>query len=153
MSYLSGRSDGDHKAWHGGAGEVDSPPLSQEDHPLAAGPDDVVHLAPHLLPGEVGRLEAEHVDLGVAVAHVTDYTTVLHLVHVVSGHDVLVSGGGDHDVHLLHHLRQLHNLEAVHAGLQGADGVDLGDEDHAPHRLEALRAALAHLTVPADHDL
>ena len=104
--YLSGRSDGDHEAGHGGAGEVDSPPLSQEDHPLAAGPDDVVHLAPHLLPGEVSRLETEHVYLCVAVAHVTDDTTILHLVHVVPGHNVLIAGGRDHDIHLLHNLSE-----------------------------------------------
>lgn len=60
----------------------------------------MIHLAPHLLPGQVLGLEAKDVDLCVGVAHVTDDAAVLHLVHVVAGHNVLVPGGGDHDVDL-----------------------------------------------------
>jgi hypothetical protein len=45
------------------------------------------------------------------------------------------------------------NLEPIHASLEGADGVDLGDESDAAHRLQTLGAALAHLPVSTNDSL
>jgi hypothetical protein len=42
------------------------------------------------------------------------------------------------------------DLEAFHRGLQGVDGVDLGDDDAGAKALERKRAALADVAVAAD---
>ena len=76
--------------------------------------------------GEV--LQLVYLDLIVKVADVADDGLILHLAHVVDGDDVAIAGGGDEDVALLHSLLHRGDLEAFHSGLQGADGVDLGNE-------------------------
>ena len=42
--YLSSSSDGDDKAGHRGAGQVDPPALSQQHHTLTTRPDHVIYL-------------------------------------------------------------------------------------------------------------
>jgi len=41
---LSASGDADDEAGHAGAAQVDPPSLGQEDHALAVGPNDVIHL-------------------------------------------------------------------------------------------------------------
>ena len=41
---LCARGDGDDERGDGGAAQVHPPALGQQDHALAVGPDDVVHL-------------------------------------------------------------------------------------------------------------
>ena len=113
----------------------------------------MIHLGTDLLPHQLLCLQAQHVNLRVAVAHVAHNAAVFHLVHVVARDHVLVTGGGDDDVNLLHNLGELHHLEAIHAGLQGTDGVDLSDEHDAAHVLQRLAAAFANLPVAADNNL
>merc|ERR1719234_799421 len=146
-------SDGHNKARDGRAGEIDPPTLSKKHHALATRPDDVVHLGSDFLPDQLLRLEAEHVDLGVAVAHVADNAPVLHLVHVVPGHHVLVAGCRDYDVNALDNLCQLHNLKTIHASLKRTDRVNLSDIDHAPKVFQGLAATLSNLTIPCHKNL
>ena len=56
--------------------------------------------------------------LSVRVSHVADDAAVLHLVHVFSGDDILVAGGGDNNVHLADHFTKLHRPHTVHAARQ-----------------------------------
>ena len=42
------------------------------------------------------------------------------------------------------------DLEALHRGLQGVDGVDLGDDDPGAEAAQRVRAALADVAVAAD---
>eukprot|EP00951_Prasinocladus_malaysianus_P036621 scaffold387188_cov48-Prasinocladus_malaysianus.AAC.1 len=69
-----------------------------------------------------------HVDFVVEVADVADDGVVLHLGHVLGHDDVFVAGGGDEDVGVGYALVEGDDLVAVHAGLEGTDGIDLGDE-------------------------
>ena len=94
------------------------------------------------------------------MADVADDGVVLHLVHVLAGDDVDVAGRGDEDVAELAGVVHRHDLEAFHAGLQGADRIDLGDEDRGAGAAEGLGATLAHVAVAAhdrllagDHDV
>ena len=116
---------------------------------LPFGPDHVIDLRLDLFPLQV-LLEAGDLDLAVEVADVADDGVVLHLVHVLAGDDVDVAGGGDEDVAELAGVVHGHDLEAFHARLQGADGIDLGDEDRGAGAAEGLGAALADVAVAAD---
>ena len=67
-------------------------------------PDDVINLGSDLFPDQLLGLQAQHVNLSVAVAHVADNAAVLHLVHVVTGHHVLVPSCRDHYINTLDYL-------------------------------------------------
>ena len=109
---------------------------------------------PHLVDTSAEEKKStHHVDLRVGVAHVADDGARLHLVHVLARHHVLVAGGRDEQVDVADDLAEFEDAESVHAGLQRADGVDLGDVDDGAERLQRLTAALAHLAVAAHHHL
>ena len=72
------------------------------------------------------------------------------LRHVAGEDDVLVAGGGDEDVGGVDDGFEGVDLEARHRGLEGADRVDLGDDDPGALTGERLGAALADVAVAAD---
>ncbi len=98
--------------------------------------------------GELG--EPGHVDLVVEVADVGDDRLVLHPLHVLGGDDVEAAGGGDEDVGLVDDAVHRGDLVAVHRGLEGADRVDLGDDDAGALTAERVGAALADVAVAGD---
>src|SRR5262249_44087906 len=125
--------------------------LGQDDDALAVRPDDVIDLRLDLFPLQVA--EGGDLDLAVEVTDVADDGVVLHLVHVVAGGDIDAAGGGDEDVAELAGVLHGDDLVTFHAGLQGADRVDLGDEDGGAGAAEGLGAALADVAVAAHHGL
>ena len=60
---------------------------------------------------------------------------------------------GDEDVAELAGVVHGHDLVAFHAGLQGADRIDLGDEDGGSGAAERLGTTLADVAVAAHHGL
>src|SRR5690606_6045112 len=65
----------------------------------------------------------------VEVADVADDGAILHLPHVIDGDDVLVAGRGDVDIGAGERVLDGRDLVAFHRSLEGADRVDLGDDD------------------------
>ena len=65
--------------------------------------------------------------------------------------DIEVAGRRDEDVRVLDDVLERADLVAFHRRLQGADRIDLGDDDPAALPAQRLRAALAHFAV-AEHD-
>ncbi len=65
--------------------------------------------------------------------------------------DALAAGGGDEDVGLLASLLHGGDLQTLHRGLQGVDGVDLGDDDASTEGAESLSAALADISVASNN--
>ena len=96
-------------------------------------------------------VEAVHLDFVVEVADVADDGLVLHLPHVLQRDDVAVAGAGDVDIAAAQGVLDGGDLEAFHGGLQGVDGVDLGDHDARAHAAQRMRRALAHVAVAAHH--
>ncbi len=148
--HLVGEAVGHHEARVArAAAQVHQPALGEQDDLLAVGEDDMVDLRLDLVP--LVLLEGGHVDLVVEVPDVAHDGLVLHGLHVLVGDDLVVAGGGDEDVRLVRGVVHGHHAEALHRGLQRADGVDLGDPDLGAEALEALRGALADVTVAGDH--
>ena len=95
--HLVGERGAHHEArMAGGVAEIDEPALGEEQHALAVGELDHVHLRLDVVPLVVP--ERRDLDLVVEVADVADDRHVLHGAHVLDGDDVLVAGGGDEDV-------------------------------------------------------
>ena len=90
----------------------------------------------------LGVVQAVHLDLVVEMADVTDDGLVFHLQHVLERDDVAVAGGGDVDVAAAERVFDRGDFEAFHRGLQGVDGIDLGDDDARAEAAERMRASL-----------
>ena len=98
----------------------------------------------------LGVVQAVHLDLVVEVADVADDGLVLHLRHVLERDDVAVAGGGDVDVAVAERVLDGRDFETFHRGLQGVDGINLGDDDARAEAAQRMRAAFADVAVTAD---
>merc|ERR1719398_143487 len=95
---------------------------------------DVVHLDARK------RVKPGHVDLVIEVSNVAHDGVVLHLLHVLDGDDVEVTGRRHEDVDLPNHLLDGRHLVALHASLKSVDRVDLRHH-HAAARSTLFRRA------------
>src|SRR6185503_14890718 len=134
------------------ATEIHQTTLGQNHHAVAIGEHPLVILRLDVdLLDALPLAQASHVDLVVEVTDVGDDRLVLHLRHVLGGHDVEDAGRGDEDVGRGHHV--LHRLHFVplHCRLQRADRIDLGDNHAAALTAQRFRAPLAHFTEAEHH--
>mmetsp|Transcript_11650 Transcript_11650/g.24377 ORF Transcript_11650/g.24377 Transcript_11650/m.24377 type:complete len:477 (-) Transcript_11650:1-1431(-) len=149
---LVGEGAGHHeRGMAGSAAQVEETALSQDDDAMAVGELPAVDLGLDLDALDAGvRLEASHVDLVIEVTNVANDGVVLHLGHHVNHDDVLVTGGGDEDVPGGEDVLNGAHLVAVHAGLEGADGVDLGHDGAGTSSLHGHGGTLADVTEATD---
>ena len=131
--------------------EVDEAALGEEDDVAAGRHLEAVDLGLDVLDGLGSLLDPRDVDLNVEVADVADDGVVGHGLEVFADDDVAAAGGGDEDLADGSGLVHRDDLEATHCGLEGVDGVDLGDEHAGAHPVERLRATLADV-AEARHD-
>src|SRR5207248_225368 len=97
-------------------------------------------------------LEPGDVDLDVEVADVADDGVVLHLLNVLGADNVAAAGGRDEDRALRGGFFHGGNFKAFHRGLQGVDGVDLGDDHAGAVTAHAVSAAFADIAIAGDDD-
>jgi len=69
---------------------------------------------------------------------------------VLGGENVSATGGGDEDLTDGGGLLHGGDLETSHGGLEGVDGVDLGDDDTSTHASKGGGAALTDITVTSN---
>jgi len=98
-------------------------------------------------------LEASHVDLVVEVTDVSDDGVVLHLAHVVSHDDTLVTSGGDEHISDRDDSLELDDFVSFHACLKSTHGVDFSDIDSTSGSLESAGTAFSDITVSTDDSL
>lgn len=134
----------------GSASKVDETALGKEDDVAAGGHGEAVNLGLDVGVLDGSLLEPGDVNLDVEVSDVADDGVLLHDGEVLAGDDVTVSGGGDEDVGLGGSLLHGGDLVAGHGGLEGVDGVNLGDDDARSVRAEGLGASLSDVSETGD---
>lgn len=135
----------------GGTSKVEEASLGQDDDSVSVGEDEPVALGLDVLALDSGpAVESGHVHLVVEVTDVADDGIVLHPCHVGGHDDVLVASGGDEDVAIGDDVLNGSNLVTLHARLEGADGVNLGDNHTGTGGLHGGGAALADVSVSGD---
>src|SRR5690606_5116561 len=135
----------------GGVAEVHEATLGEHEHTAAGGHSPLVHLwldLDRLRAGEL--LQPCHVDLVIEVSDIGDDRLMLHAEQVLDGDDVLVARSRDEDVDVAEYALDAGDLVTVHGGLEGVDGVDLGDDDACALPAQRLRGALSDIPVPGD---
>jgi len=132
----------------GGTAQVHQAAFGQQQDAVAAGEHDVIHLGLDVVPFVL--LQGSHVDLIVEVADVAHDRLILHLDQMLVADHLEVAGGGDEDVHILHHVVEAHDAVALHRRLQGADRIDLGDHHGGAEAPQRLGRTLAHIAVAHD---
>ena len=90
-------------------------------------------------------------DFVVEVANVTDNGVVFHFAHVINGDDVFVAGGGTENVRTRGGVFHGDDFVAFHGGLEGANGVDFGDEHAATGFPKGFGRTFTDVAVTADH--
>jgi hypothetical protein len=100
-----------------------------------------------------GLLETVHINFVIEVTNVSDDSVVLHLVHVFSHEDTLVTSGSDEDIAEAEKISQRQDGETFHAGLKGTDGVNLGNVNDATVGTHGGGATLTDISVSADNGL
>ena len=134
-----------------GTPQVEETTFGQDDDAVAVGEDESVALRLDVLATNAGHChEPSHINFVIEMPNVPHDGVVLHFSHVRGHDDVLVTSGGDEDVGSGDNVFQGGNLVALHAGLQGANGVNLGDDDTGTAGLHGGGAPLADITVPGN---
>ena len=135
----------------GGAAEVHEAAFRQHVNAVAAGESIFVHLRfdGQLLHAFRG-VQTVNLDLVVEVADVADDGLVFHLRHVFEGDDVAIAGGGDVEIGGAEGVFDGCDFKAFHRGLQGVNGVNLGDDDARAEAAERMRGAFADIAVTTD---
>lgn len=93
------------------------------------------------------------INLVIEVTDVTNDGVVLHLGHVGSHDNVLVTGSGDKDIGSVDDGLESLDLVTLHAGLKSADWVNLSDDDTAAGSLHGSSTTLTNITESTNDDL
>ena len=144
------RAGHDERRVAGGTAEVDKTTLGEEDDVASALHQEAVNLG--LDVGHAGSvsLEPGNVDLAIEMADVAHDSIVGHGLEVLANDDVTAAGGGDEDLAARSSLLHGDDLVTGHGGLEGVNGVDLGDQDTGTHAVEGHGAALTNITETGD---
>lgn len=98
-------------------------------------------------------LKTFNVDFVVEMTDVANNRVILHLSHVMSHNDVLVSSSSHVNVSSVNDRFNALDLESFHAGLKSADWINFADDDARAASFHGSSAALTDITVAADYDL
>jgi hypothetical protein len=105
----------------------------------------------NLLDSWVG-FKSLHVDLVVEMTKISNDGVVLHLGHLVLHDDTLVACGSHENITGGDHTVELLDGEAFHGSLEGADWIDLGDDNSGTACLHGLSATFADVTETGNDD-
>ena len=146
------RARHDERGVTSGATQVHQTSTSKEDDGLAVLEGELVNLRLDLLVLDGGIvLKTSDINLVIEVTDVANNGVVAHLLHVSDGDDVLVTGGGDVDISTVEGVLEGVDLISGHGGLEGTDGIDLGDDDTSTLTTERVSTTLGDITETADN--
>ena len=129
-----------------GTAQVEQTTFGQDDDAVSV--REFVSVALRLDVHALGDgFQTSHVNFVVKVTNVTDDGVVLHVLHVRSHDDILVTGGSDEDVTLTDDVFERGDLVAFHRRLQRANRIDFRDNDTTARRLQRSGGTLADVTV------
>ena len=93
-----------------------------------------------------------HIDLDIEVTGVGQKRVVLHALEVIQRNNVTTACGGDEIIAEMYCVVHLQNLKTVQIGLDGLDGVNLGDNDTSAHTTSAHGDAFAAVAIAGYDD-
>lgn len=173
----------DERGMAGSTAKVDETSLGQQDDVAAVLHQEAVNLGLDVLHrGSVG-LQPGNVNLDIEVTNVweacqlraftyserrsgydveltADNGIVGHGLKVLASQDVTATSGGDKDLTNLGGLLHGGDLVTSHGGLEGVDGINLGNNDTGTHAVQGHGTALADITetghngdLASNHDI
>mmetsp|Transcript_9920 Transcript_9920/g.15933 ORF Transcript_9920/g.15933 Transcript_9920/m.15933 type:complete len:371 (+) Transcript_9920:186-1298(+) len=98
-------------------------------------------------------LKSSHVNFVVKVTNISNNSIVLHLRHVVSHKNSLVTSRRDEDISGAKNIIKSAHSETFHARLEGTDGIDLCHVNHTSVGTHGGGASLTNISVSADDSL
>lgn len=120
---------------------------------MSIGEEPLVDLWFYVDSGDVGPFpESIVIDFVIEMTDVSYDGIVLHLSHMLSHDDALVTSGGDEHISVLQHCLQSDDGESFHTGLQSTDRVNFSDEHSRSASLHCLSTSFSDITEATDHD-
>lgn len=138
----------------GGATQVHESSFGQNENALSA---LELPSSDHILDdlfldsGNLGK--TSHVDFIIEMSNIAHNGVVLHLLHIGSHDDILVTSGSDKNINFTNNLFLGDDSEAFHAGLQGADGVAFSNIDNGVLSPHGGGTAFSDISVSEDEGL
>ena len=113
----------------GCATQVYQSSIGQKNYTVSVLKEVTVYLRLYVLALDARYLlEFVHLNLAVKVADVADDSLIRHGFHMLGGYDIYVTCCGHKDISKGSCLLHCYNLVSLHCSLQGADGVNLGNQ-------------------------
>jgi hypothetical protein len=135
-----------------GTSQVKKTSLSKDNDSLSVRELEFVNLG--LDVDSLGGLhESIHVNFVIKVTNVSNNSVVLHLGHVFTHENTLVTSGGDENIGVSNNILKGGDGVTFHAGLERTDGVDLGDVDNTSVGTHGGGTSLTDISVSADDGL
>ncbi|KAF1770050.1 hypothetical protein GCK72_001867 [Caenorhabditis remanei] len=100
--------------------------------------------------GGVG-VEPLDVNLAIEVSNIADDGVIWKKLEVLSGDNILASGGGDNDIGLWSSLLEGGNFVSFHGGLKSIDWIDFGDDNTRTESLERGGRSLSDVSVSSNN--
>jgi hypothetical protein len=138
----------------GGAPKVEKSTLSEHDDSMTVWELESINLWLDLgLLDTWVSLESSHIDFVIKMTNVSNDGVILHLSHMVSHDDSLISSRGNEDISRGNNALEFLDLETLHAGLESADWVALSDNNSSSAGFHGSGASLSDITVTKDDAL
>jgi len=136
------------------APEIEETTLSKDDDTMAIGEFVAIDLVLDVFSLDTGVfIKTIHINLVVEMTDVTNDSVVLHLGHVVSHNDALVTSAGDVNIGSLEDRFESLDLVTFHAGLESTDRIAFGDNNTCTTSFHSLGTSLTNITKSANDDL
>ena len=146
------RARHDERRVAGGTSQVKKTSLSKNDNTASVLEDETINLG--LDVDTLGDLhQTSHINFVIEVTNVSNNGVVLHLAHVVSHEDSLVTSGGDENISSLNNILKSADGESLHTGLKSTDGVNLSDVNDTSIGTHGGGTSLTNISVSADNGL
>ena len=92
-------------------------------------------------------IERIHTDLIIEVTDITNDRLVLHLRHVVSGNNAIVTSGGDVDIAPAECVLEGQYAVAFHRSLQCTNRINFSHDNLCAHALKCSSTAFTHIAI------
>ena len=146
---------GHNERWmSGGATEIEESTLGKDDDTVTIWECVSINLWLNLLMLDAWvLLESSHINFIIKVTNVSNDGIVLHLGHMVSHDNSLISSGSDEDIGGRNNTLDFLDLESLHAGLESANWIALRDNNSGSAGFHGGGASFSDITVSEDHNL
>mmetsp|Transcript_20887 Transcript_20887/g.23232 ORF Transcript_20887/g.23232 Transcript_20887/m.23232 type:complete len:204 (+) Transcript_20887:134-745(+) len=98
-------------------------------------------------------LKSFHINFVIEMSNVSNNSIVLHLRHMFSHDNSLVTGGSNEDISFSYNRFKSLYLKSFHTGLEGTDWVNFGNGNSGTSGLHGSGRSFTNITISTDNNM